>query len=213
MPMCIQSSPQSLSPSSSCYGQPVGGRLWTCTKWLGLELCPQGSLCLVIMIIIMPPGLCVNLSTSLELPFISFVERGGWDMTHWSLRAAGKLGQLSGDTLKLKGFAGGSVVKNPPASAGDMGSIPGLGQSRMPQDNKAMSHNYWACALEPRSCNYGAHVPQVRKPTCLRAHAPQQEKPLQWEARTLQLERSPCSAQFEKSLGSNEDPAQPKRNK
>ena len=27
------------------------------------------------------------------------------------------------------GFAGGSVVKNPPANAGDLGSIPGLGRS------------------------------------------------------------------------------------
>ena len=27
------------------------------------------------------------------------------------------------------GFPGGSVVKNPPASAGDMGSIPGTGRS------------------------------------------------------------------------------------
>ena len=29
----------------------------------------------------------------------------------------------------LKGFPGGSVVKNPPANAGDMGSIPGSGRS------------------------------------------------------------------------------------
>ena len=29
----------------------------------------------------------------------------------------------------LYGFPGGSVVKNPPANAGDMGLIPGLGQS------------------------------------------------------------------------------------
>ena len=28
---------------------------------------------------------------------------------------------------RLKGFPGGSVVKNPPASAGGKGSIPGLG--------------------------------------------------------------------------------------
>ena len=30
---------------------------------------------------------------------------------------------------------GGKVDKNPPASAGDMGSIPGLGRSHMPQSN------------------------------------------------------------------------------
>ena len=29
----------------------------------------------------------------------------------------------------LKGFTGGSVLKNLPASAGDMGSVPGLGRS------------------------------------------------------------------------------------
>ena len=30
---------------------------------------------------------------------------------------------------RWKGFPGGSVVKNPPASAGDVGSLPGLGRS------------------------------------------------------------------------------------
>ena len=30
---------------------------------------------------------------------------------------------------KSRGFPGGSVVKNPPANAGDTGSIPGLGRS------------------------------------------------------------------------------------
>ena len=32
-------------------------------------------------------------------------------------------------------FLGGTVVKNPPASAGDMGSSPGPGKSHMPQSN------------------------------------------------------------------------------
>ena len=36
---------------------------------------------------------------------------------------------------KTEGFPGDSVVKNPPASAGDMGSIPDLGQSHMLQSN------------------------------------------------------------------------------
>ena len=35
------------------------------------------------------------------------------------------------------GFPGSSVVKNPPASAGDMGSIPGLGRSHVLQSNEA----------------------------------------------------------------------------
>ena len=32
-------------------------------------------------------------------------------------------------------FLGGAVVKNPPASAGDMGSSPGPGRFRMPWSN------------------------------------------------------------------------------
>ena len=35
----------------------------------------------------------------------------------------------------LRGFLGGAVVKNPPASAGDTGSSPGQGRSHMPQSN------------------------------------------------------------------------------
>ena len=35
------------------------------------------------------------------------------------------------------GALGGTVVKNPPANAGDMGSSPGPGRSHMPQSNKA----------------------------------------------------------------------------
>ena len=31
--------------------------------------------------------------------------------------------------MKLRGFPGGAVVKNPPANAGSMGSSPGLGRS------------------------------------------------------------------------------------
>ena len=33
------------------------------------------------------------------------------------------------------GFPGGAVVKNPPAKAEDMGSVPGLGRSHMPLSN------------------------------------------------------------------------------
>ena len=32
-------------------------------------------------------------------------------------------------------FTGGTVVKNPPANAGDTGSSPGPGRSHMPQSN------------------------------------------------------------------------------
>ena len=39
---------------------------------------------------------------------------------------------------KIRGFPGGAVVENLPASVGDTGSSPGLGGSHMPQSN-------WAC--------------------------------------------------------------------
>ena len=39
-------------------------------------------------------------------------------------------------------FPGGTVVKNPLAHAGDTGSSPGLGRSRMLRSNKAHVHNY-----------------------------------------------------------------------
>ena len=35
----------------------------------------------------------------------------------------------------FRDFSGGAVVKNPPASAGDMGSIPGMERSHMLQSN------------------------------------------------------------------------------
>ena len=77
---------------------------------------------------------------------------------------------------------------------------------------KPMCHNYWACALEPGSCNYWVQMPQLLKPLSPRAHAPQQEKLQQWEACILQLESRPCTQQLEKSPCSNEDPAEPKIN-
>ena len=39
------------------------------------------------------------------------------------------------EQVKDLGFPGGTVVKNPPANAGHMGSSPGLGRSHMPQSN------------------------------------------------------------------------------
>ena len=53
----------------------------------------------------------------------------------------------------LKGFPVGPVVKNPPCNAGDMGSIPGLGRSHMPQSN---------C----NSCSQ-AHALQLLRSMCL----------------------------------------------
>ena len=40
------------------------------------------------------------------------------------------------------GFPGGSVVKNPPANAGDSGSIPGLGRSSGEGSGNQLQYSY-----------------------------------------------------------------------
>ena len=46
----------------------------------------------------------------------------------------------------MPGVPGGSVVKNPPANAGDAGSILDVGRSHMAQGKR---HNSWAHVLQP----------------------------------------------------------------
>ena len=43
--------------------------------------------------------------------------------------------QLYSKKTTQLGFPGGAVVKNPPANAGDTGSLPGPGRSHMPWSN------------------------------------------------------------------------------
>ena len=74
----------------------------------------------------------------------------------------------------FRDFPGGPVVESLPASAGDMGSIPGLGGSHMLQNN-------WAHMPQLLSLHSRVSEPQLLKPHKPRACIPQ-EKPLQWEA-------------------------------
>ena len=75
-----------------------------------------------------------------------------------------------------------------------------------------MCHNYWACALEPRSHNQWTHMPQLLKLAHSRSCALWQKKPPYWEAHTL--ENSPCSLQLEKvHATTHADPTEPKINK
>ena len=80
------------------------------------------------------------------------------------------------------------MVKNPPANAGDTGSIPDPGRSHKPQGN-------WSQAPRLLSLCSRAQEPRLRSPraTITDAHSQQQEKLLQSEARALQLEKSPHS--------------------
>ena len=54
----------------------------------------------------------------------------------------------------LKGFPGGSVVKNPVANEGDWGSCLAPLDPTCRGATKPLGHNYGACAQEPRSRNY-----------------------------------------------------------
>ena len=75
-------------------------------------------------------------------------------------------------------FPGGAVVKNPSASAGDMGSSPGLGGSHMPRSNWArepqlLSMRVWSLCSATREAaivrgphtamKSGPHLPQLEK--------------------------------------------------
>ena len=70
------------------------------------------------------------------------------------------------------GFPGGSVVKNPPANAGDTGSSPGPGRSHMPRSNYARvpqllslcSRAHMTQLLSPRATTTEACVPRARAP-------------------------------------------------
>ena len=115
---------------------------------------------------------------------------------------------------KMKqGFLGGSVVKNSPGMQMTwfwflIREDPTHHRATMP-----VHHNYWVCALEPRSRDYWAHVPQLLRPVCPRARALQKGRPSRWEACTWQLESSLHLQQLDKSPCSNKDLAWPKINK
>ena len=91
---------------------------------------------------------------------------------------------MNGQSSMEGSFPGHSVVKSPPANAGDMGSIPDPEDPTCLEATKPECYNYWACALEPRCLNDWSPKPW--------GHVPQQEKPLQWEAHTLQPEIAPA---------------------
>ena len=104
--------------------------------------------------------------------------------------------------IKRWGFPGGAVVKNPPANAGDTGSIPGPGRSHMPRSN-------WARAPQLLSLPSRTREPQLLKPSGLepmlrnkRSH--RNEKPAHCNrvAPTRRNQRKPAR--------SNKDPMQPK---
>ena len=74
-------------------------------------------------------------------------------------------------------FPGGTVVKNLPANARDMGSSPGPGRSHMPRSNEAHAPQLLSLCSRPREPQLPsprAAATEVHEP---KARAPQQERP------------------------------------
>ena len=67
------------------------------------------------------------------------------------------------------------LVKNPPANAGDVGSIQFWENPTCCGATKPMHHNCWACALAPRSHSYW--TPCSREPTLCNQRSHHSEKP------------------------------------
>ena len=85
-------------------------------------------------------------------------------------------GFIGGLKNQVRGFPGGTVVKNPPANAGDVGSSPGLRRSHMPWSKEARAPQLLSLcsrACEPQLLSPCATTTEACTP---RACAPQQEK-------------------------------------
>ena len=80
----------------------------------------------------------------------------------------------------LEGFPGGLVVKNSPCYARDIGSIPGLGRSHVPQATERTSQ-LWNPSSRPTAMCPRVKTAEARSP---RTQTLPQETPLQREART-----------------------------
>ena len=90
-------------------------------------------------------------------------------------------------------FSDGPVVKNPPANAGDKGSISGLGRFHMSWDN-------WTHVSQPLSTYSRVWEPQLLKPTRPRACALQQENHHMRSLHTA-TKSNPCMLQLVKAHG------------
>ena len=71
------------------------------------------------------------------------------------------------------------MVKNLPATAGDMGSIPGLGRSHMPQNSEARAPQLLSLRSRARGPQLQSPCATATEARAPRTHAPQQEKPPQ----------------------------------
>ena len=98
--------------------------------------------------------------------------------------------------------------KNPHASAGDMGSTPGLGRSHMPWSNQAHAPQLLQPCTEPVLHERSRHMRSRCSTT--------REEPVQHDqrgARAARPERSPRSPQLEKACAEQQRPNSTKKTK
>ena len=95
----------------------------------------------------------------------------------------------------LPWWLSGKKKKNMPAKCRTPGFNP-----RSRKIPHRVHHNYWACALEPQSHNYRAHVPRLRNLAHPSARILQQEKPPQREAAYHNQREAPLAAAKEKPM-------------
>ena len=96
-------------------------------------------------------------------------------------------------------FPGGTVVKNPPANAGGMGSIPGPGRSHMLRSNEARVPQLLSPrsrSREPQRLSQRATTTEARAP---RACALQQRQATAMRSPRTAMKSGPRSPQLEKA--------------
>ena len=109
---------------------------------------------------------------------------------------------------KKLGFPGGTVVKKPPANAGDAGLIPGPGRFHLPRSN-------WDRELQPLKppCLQPVLRNEPRTPQPERARSQQQEPCTPQPERARSQQREPRTPQPERARSQQRRPSASKPNK
>ena len=129
------------------YEGPFSRKPWVTyiTAWVTCFSLPAPQFLVVCFKLVNKEWICETLDTQPSMlmkarsPGLLYLSLSPCNLAKWPLRCAVYTPGLGVITLipqsSLLGFPGGSLVKNPPTNAGDMGLIPGPGRSHMPQSN------------------------------------------------------------------------------
>ena len=110
-----------------------------------------------------------------------------------------------GTRFSIRGFPGGTVVKNRLPMQGTRVRALVREDPTCRGATKPVHRNYWACALEPVSCNYWSPRATTTEARAPRARAPQREAPAMRSPRAA-TKSSPRSPQLEKARAQRRRP-------